>query len=208
MPTSRTVIDLSHHNSVSSWQTVKAAGIIAVVHKATEGVTFQDQQYHVRREAAKAQNLLWGSYHFSSGDDPLQQVENYLTFAAPQADELMCIDFEPSSSGPNMSLDQLVEFVGLIHKEKGRSPVIYGGSMLRDATKGVTSSPISACPLWYARYAASPFGVPALWSTLTLWQYTDGNAGNPPHDVAGIGFCDRDIYFGSDDDLHKNWPLT
>ena len=36
------VIDLSHHNTVTSFQDAKAAGILGVIHKATEGTIFVD----------------------------------------------------------------------------------------------------------------------------------------------------------------------
>jgi len=107
--------------------------------------------------------------------------------AQPQPDELICLDYEPSSSGVNMSYDQMVEFVELIHQELGRYPVIYGGHLLRQALAHVSQSVLSKCPLWYARYATMPIGIPAIWSSYTLWQYTDGNVGQEPHLVGGVG---------------------
>jgi hypothetical protein len=38
-------------------------------------------------------------------------------------------------------------------------------------------------------------------------EYTDGNAGNQPHQVAGIGNVDRQIYFGSAEDLRQKMAL-
>ncbi|MDQ3746468.1 MAG: glycoside hydrolase family 25 protein, partial [Acidobacteriota bacterium] len=48
------VIDLSHHNTVTSFQQVKDAGILGVIHKATEGTSFVDPRYTERRTAALA----------------------------------------------------------------------------------------------------------------------------------------------------------
>ena len=201
------IIDLSHHNNVTNWASIRNAGIAAVVHKATEGRSYRDNQYHSRRQRALDQGLLWGSYHFSSSANPLLQVENYLEHAQPQADELICLDYEPSSSGVNMSYGQMVEFVELVHATIGRYPAIYGGHLLREATKDITDSVLGRCTLWYARYANSPIGVPGLWPGWTLWQYTDGNIGMEPHSVPGVGHCDRDTFNGTEAELRQAWPL-
>lgn len=203
------VVDISHHNTITNWKSVKNAGIVAVIHKATEGRNYRDKEYHRRKEKAVDSGFLWGSYHFSSGASPLIQVENYLEYARPSGNELICLDYEPSSSGQNMTYGQAVSFVELIFQELGRYPVIYGGHLLRDVTSGVENSVLSKCPLWYARYADRPYGIPKLWPTWTLWQYTDGNVGNAgPQTVAGIGNCDRDFYNGDEAGLVAAWPFT
>src|SRR5262245_34266897 len=107
-----------------------------------------------------------------------------------------------------MSYDQMVEFVELIHKEVGRYPVVYGGHLLREALGDVTESVLSNCPLWYARYANAPYGIPRIWRTWALWQYTDGNIGPQPQKVRGIGNCDRDTFNGTRQELLQQWPLT
>lgn len=201
------VIDISHHNNVTNWSSIKNAGIAAVIHKATEGRSYRDKQYPTRKNRALDQGLLWGSYHFSSGANPLLQVENYLEYTDPDPTELICLDYEPSSSGSNMTYEQMVAFAELVHSALGRYPVIYGGHLLREATEKVSGpSVLSKCSLWYARYAAKPIGVPHLWPTWTLWQYTDGNIGQEPHTVPGVGHCDRDTFNGSEAELRAKWP--
>lgn len=37
MPIINVVVDLSHHNRVSDFNTVRADGIVSVIHKATQG---------------------------------------------------------------------------------------------------------------------------------------------------------------------------
>jgi len=206
------VIDISHHNTVSSIARIKGAGIVAVIHKATEGVRldWRDKEYPGRRKKFKDAGFLWGSYHFSSGDDPMVQFQNYVSYAEPTEDEVICLDFEPSSRGRNMTYEQMLEFVELAQEHFGRYPMIYGGSMLREVLRGITQSPLSQCPLWYARYFSAPVGVPPIWGakTWTLWQYTDGNAGPQPQTVSGIGNCDRDTFNGTQAQLQQNWPFA
>lgn len=201
------VIDLSHWNHVEDWRLVRRAGVAAVIHKATEGATYRDPTFARRREAARAAGLLWGSYHFSSGVEVGSQVENYLAYADPRDDELVCLDWEESTAGADMSLAQAEEFVALVERRLGRTPALYGGRMLRETLGGVARSPLSRCPLWYARFAEAPVGVPALWERWTLWQHTDGSVGAGPREVDGIGPCDRDRFDGTEAELRARWPF-
>lgn len=201
------VIDLSHHNHVADWTRVRRAGIVAVIHKATEGATFRDPTFRERREAALAAGLLWGSYHFSSGVEVERQVENYLDYADPRADELVCLDWEESAAGADMSRAQAEDFVAQVEARVGRPPVVYGGRHLRETLAGVTASPLACCPLWYARFADEPQGVPLLWECWTLWQHTDGASGREPREVDGIGPCDRDAFEGTADEFSARWPF-
>jgi lysozyme len=202
-----TIIDIYHQNSIDFGQ-VKDDEIVAIIHKATEGSSFRDPEYRNRRAAAKGLGFLWGAYHFASGEDVTDQVENFLTYADPTADELIALDFEPSSSGPNMTLDQAHQFVLQVQNELGRLPVIYGSRMLREAVGSQNDAILATCPLWYARYRDTPMGIPLqVWPTFTLWQYTDGANGPPPHTVNGIGRCDRNRFVGTAADLLRDWPL-
>ncbi|RXF67543.1 glycoside hydrolase family 25 protein [Hansschlegelia zhihuaiae] len=201
------MIDLSHHNIVHDWASVRRAGIVAVVHKATEGATFRDPAYATRRIEAKAAGLLWGSYHFSSGVDVEAQVANYLAYADPGADDLVCLDWEESTAGADLSLAQAEAFVALVEARLGRLPVIYGGRLLRERMADVAQSPLAKCALWYARFADEPRGVPALWRRWTFWQYTDGRSGPEPREVEGLGPVDRDLFNGDEAQFRARWPF-
>lgn len=201
------IIDIFHGNEID-FQKVSDAGIIAIIHKATQGTGIKDKKYHARKEKAKAMGFLWGAYHFSTGESVTDQVENFLSFAVPGDDELISLDWEPSD-GPDMTIDQARDFVQLIKKETGRFPVIYGGSLLREQVGHMEDEILKQCPLWYARYRSSPVGIPAqIWPTFTLWQYTDGNDGPEPQDTPGVGGADRNIFDGTADNLREEWPLT
>ncbi len=57
---------------------------------------------------------------------------------------------------------------------------------------------------WLARYGPEPKPPPA-WKRWELWQYSDGNLGPEPHEVAGISPCDRDRFNGSAAELRALW---
>ncbi len=202
-----TIIDIYHGNNVDL-QKAWNGGIVAIIHKATQGTGIRDSTYHDRREQAKKLGFLWGAYHFSTGGSVSDQVANFLTYAKPGDDELISLDWEPSD-GPDMTLEQAQHFVQMIRDEAGRWPVVYGGHLLREEIGHNPDPILRKCPLWYVRYADSPIGIPTqVWATYTLWQYTDGDVGPEPHGTPGATGADRNIFQGNTAKLKAAWPFT
>jgi lysozyme len=202
------IIDISHHQTVDLAK-VKAGGIIAVIHKATEGASVRDAEYPARRDAARALGLLWGAYHYASGASVSAQVENFLEYALLGDDDVMALDWEASTEGPDMTLEQARRFAQMIRGETGRWPMIYGGRMLREAVGAQRDDVLAQCPLWYSRYRTAPIGIPTgTWPAYTLWQCTDGNTGPEPHFVNGVGRCDRERFAGTAAQLREQWPFS
>lgn len=205
MATTNVVIDLSHHNGKVDLQRAAADGIVGVIHKASQGSSFADPMYAKNRKAAAAAGLLWGAYHFGTGADPVGQARQFLRVADPGSQDLLVLDFEENlPNGPNMSLVQARAFITSVRDATGRMPGLYGGSLLKQSLGGKTDPLLASCWLWWAQYGPAPL-IPPNWQTFTLWQYTDGHSGNPPHEVDGVGACDRDQYQGSVDDLKAKW---
>jgi lysozyme len=65
---------------------------------------------------------------------------------------------------------------------------------------------LANCWFWLAQYGPVAV-VPPNWPTWTMWQYTDGAAGPGPHEVDGIGHCDRNRFQGDEEHLHKLWGV-
>lgn len=76
MPTTN-VIDVYHGDSINL-EKLKGEGIIAIIHKATEGINFRDPMYAERKRAAKEAGFLWGAYHFATAADREDQVNYFL----------------------------------------------------------------------------------------------------------------------------------
>lgn len=205
-PLINSIIDLSNHRIISP-KAAKESGVIAIIHKATEGGDFRDKTYPKAKIEAKQLGLLWGSYHFSNNTTVSKQVNNYLSYAKPEDDEVMCLDFE-HNGGKEMSLKQAEEFVTLIKQECGRYPLLYGGAWMREQVGKNENEILAKCPLWYRRYASIPKELPEqIWPTFTLWQYTDGTQGGYPRTVNGIT-CDRNFFQGTESELKAKWPFT
>jgi lysozyme len=202
------VIDLSHHNTVSSFQDVKDNGVVGVIHKATEGHSVVDAKYHARRQRALDAGLLWGAYHFGTKGGVQQQVDHFLEIVNPESTDLLVLDFEPNGVLGTMTLAEAEEFVDLINQRTQRFPGLYSGqAFINSRLGGNTTTVLKTCFLWIARYSSQKPSAPPAWNTFTLWQYTDGNTGDQPHQVPGIGRCDRDKFNGDLAGLQRLWGV-
>lgn len=199
------VVDISHHNGRAlDFAKAKASGIVGIIQKATQGQSGFDKTYNSNREAALKEGLLWGAYHFATGSDGIKQAENFLKVAEPDKDTLLVLDFEPNPTGPSMDLIEAHAFVSHVQQETGRFPGFYSGHYIKQLLGSKKDEVLANCWLWLAQYGNTPV-VPSTWKTWTMWQYTDGNLGPLPHEVPGIGHCDRDKFNGELAQLEKLW---
>jgi lysozyme len=199
------VVDLSHQNGdVDLAAAATAGGIVGVIHKATQGLTYVDPMYGTNRQQALAAGLLWGAYHFGTGSDDVQQAEFFLDEVAPGADTLLVLDFEANPQGPSMTLEEARAFVTHVQQSTGRWPGLYSGHYLKDLLGTAEDEVLANCWLWLSQYGPTAV-VPPNWKTWTMWQYTDGGMGPQPHEVPGIGRCDRDRFQGSVTKLQRLW---
>lgn len=198
------VVDISHHNANVDFTKLKAAGILGVIHKATQGLGGADPTYVAHRAGALGAGLLWGAYHFGTDSEGVQQAIAFLDVVGDPSNAVLVLDFEPNPTGPSMSLEEARAFVTHIKEATGRYPGFYSGHYIKDLL-GTAADPVLAnCWFWLAQYGPTAV-VPPNWNTWTLWQYTDGALGPPPTEVPGVGRFDRDLYNGTPDELKSFW---
>jgi lysozyme len=192
------VLDLSHHNTVTDWHAIKDAGIVGVIHKATEGSSYVDDQYASRREAARKAGLLWGAYHFLRPGDMDAQAEHFVVQAVDDEDVLLAADHEDAG----VSLDDLMVFLDEVLRLTGQRAAIYSGHVLKEQYDGATDAQVNELAkhrLWLAQYSSSPTWPPA-WDAPWLWQYTDSES------CPGVsGNVDGDSFDGDVIELHASW---
>lgn len=201
------VIDISHHNTIGSFTSIREAGVLGLFHKATQGASYTDPEFAANRTRATAAGLLFGAYHFGTAGDAAAQAEHLLAVAGKDA--LLVLDFEPNPQGHDMSLLEAEQFVHHIFSVTGRYPGLYSGHTVKEAFAAahITApgqTELSKCWLWTAQYAPAPLISP-VWDKWTLWQYTDGGAGPEPHSVDGVGRCDREQFNGTAAELRAFW---
>lgn len=202
------VVDISHHNGNIDLTKAQAAGLVGVIHKATQSTSMLDNMYGTNRQKAEAAGLLWGAYHFGTKGDGAAQADFFLSKANAGPQTLLVLDYEPNGNS-TMTLDQARAFVSRIKEVTGRFPGFYSGSLIKEQLGGKPPDPVlSQCFLWIAQYGPAPKNIPATWPTWTFWQYTDGSVGPEPHSVDGIGNCDRDQFNGTTEALQKLWGVA
>jgi len=204
MARTNVVIDISHNNGNVNLQNAKSAGILGIIHKATQGSAFADPKYQSNLQQAQSLGLLWGAYHFGNGDDGVSQAEFFLNTVQPTAQTILILDFESNNAGSTMSLQEARDFVSHVQSVTGIWPGLYGGSYLKEQLGTHGDSILQNCWLWLAQYGPTPV-LPPGWSNWTLWQYTDGHLVHDPNPIPGISPCDRDYFSDSSDVMQTKW---
>ena len=199
------VLDLSHHNTIQSFADMKAAGIVGIIHKCTEGTSYVDAKYASRKAMALKAGFLWGAYHFATNADVNDQVEHFLDTADADENTLLALDFEPNPSGGTMDLDQAREWLKLVASKTGQRPILYSGNLIKETLGNDDDEFFGSHRLWLAQYGKIA-RVPSAWNNWWLWQYAADGVGPEPHEVDGIdGTPDVNIYNGKVSDLIANW---
>jgi lysozyme len=198
------VVDISHHNGDVNLAKARDDGILGVFQKATQGQAGSDPTYKANRKKAKDAGLLWGAYHFATGSDGLKQAQNFLSVVGDDPGTLLVLDFEPNPTGPSMTLEEARSFVTHVREQTGQWPGFYSGHFIKQLLGTSVDPVLSNCWFWLAQYGPTAV-VPKNWAKWTFWQYTDGAAGPEPHQVKGIGRCDRDRFNGSAAELQAFW---
>ncbi|BET29041.1 hypothetical protein wCauATS_12430 [Wolbachia pipientis] len=195
------IIDLSHWQENVDFELAKESGIIGVIHKATQGLKYVDSKYAKRRKKAEEEGLLWGAYHFGTEGNGKNQADHFLKTVGESKNTILALDIEENKSGKNITVKQAEEFVKRVEEVTGRLPLIYGSSYF---LKDFATPTLTKCPLWIASWRKE-LTLPKGWNDWILWQYTDGKTSPEPHEVEGIGKCDRNKFNGTLKELREFW---
>ena len=211
------IVDISHHQGHAiDFARLKDAGIIAVIHKATQGHHFEDEMYPTRRRDAERAGLLWGAYHFAENRDDsgdgASQAKYFLDYVGNTDNVFVSLDYESyhHTNSPEVSLSMSIAdaetFIDAVSQRIGRLPFFYSGSTIRDALGARKNSKLGACKLWAAGYVAeSRLKIQKSWNSWTFWQYTDGKPNHHPKPIPGFGSWDRSFFNGAEADLREVW---
>jgi lysozyme len=198
------VVDLSHHNGAVDLGAAKQAGLLGIIHKATQGLGYVDPMFHVNAAKACELGLLLGAYHFGVAAEGAAQADHFLKTTARHPQVLLVLDLETNPAGPSMTLDQARAFVTYVERKTGRWPGLYSGDYIKALLRTEHDPVLANCWFWLAQYDKSPV-IPANWSKWTMWQYTNGKDGDAPCEMLGIGLCDRNLFAGDEAALRAFW---
>lgn len=221
------VVDLFHGDNqerVPDFAAIKAAGVLAVIHKASQGRGYVDPRYTDRKKAALDAGLLWGAYHFLDASPPQDQADHFLNAVHGGDFEpgsvLLACDFErwPTSQP---TLNHAYQFMRACDMDQGASTscVLYSGDVIRETCRphvgGHQNSAMIGVDefmrkhrLWLAQYGPTA-KVPWPWNEaredspapgVWLWQWTE--TGNVP---GCKGHVDGNYFAGTPTDLATHW---
>lgn len=209
------IIDISHHQDDEYvWSELRHKGLVAVIHKATQGGRFVDPEYAHRRRAIEGSGLLWGAYHFGvAGVDGAVQADHFLETVGDTRDTFLCLDFEHykvrlddgTRAERIMSVEDAERFIYRVLERTDRLPFFYSGHSIRSVLKKRRHELLAQCPLWAAGYVREEaLQIQGSWERWTLWQYTDGtHPAGLPNKLGHV--TDRSYFDGDSDMLRAAW---
>ena len=189
MSTLKRLIDVSHYQQISSWDSVAAAGVDGVYIKCTQGSGFVDPMCATHYKNAKAVNINAGFYHFAASEADAAQEANFFKAQIAKLGDyqlLPVLDIETNKS--DLTPAQMETWIRTFIDTFGDPIMLYSYQSFLDQWLP-HGHQFGQIPLWVAQYrqVASPM-LPLGWTKAALWQNT--NAGT----VDGIvGLVDMDI---------------
>lgn len=181
-------LDISHWQpDPIDWTKVKAAGVVGVIHKATEGTRITDKKLFSRAKAAMDAGLKWSTYHFLRQGSMSEQMDYYIGTINPVEGERVCLDHEDA----RVSLDDLIACVKAVRTNRPDLQIaIYSGHLIKDQLAGNYNKVLAEnTSLWLAQYTTVPTWPMKTWPQWSLWQYTDkANVAGISGDVDGNRF--------------------
>ena len=183
-------IDVSHHQSKISWDSLYKKDLNFVFIKATEGKTHTDNEFDFNWDEAKRIGLRRGAYHyFSIYSSPLDQAAHFInTVSLEDGDMPPVLDFEDfEGEEDSVITNRLQIWLEVIEKHYNIKPIIYTNFKLYNK---FVKGRFNDYPLWIARYENEE--KPSVdENEMCIWQY--GNRGK----ISGIdGHVDFNVFLG------------
>lgn len=204
------VVDLSHWDDVQDkFAGAVKFGIWGVINKVTESVGNHDKSFDWRRQPAADAGLKYGAYHFLHTGRIRDQAHWFLENIGDPTGLLLALDHEQDEvRHTHARVDEVKEWLQIVHDETGRWPWLYSGSVIKEQL-GVSTDPFwKPIKLWLSQYGPAPKW-PRAFAPPPLWQYTGDGIGPGPHNVPGIVINGKGIdinhFAGTREELAAIW---
>lgn len=169
-------IDVSHHQSIISWEDVSKMKVKDVklhfsVIKATEGISRVDWQFRRNWKKAREAGMARGAYHFFiASRDGVQQAENFIaTVKLEKGDLPPVLDVEQTNRQPAAVIRKRVkDFLDRVERHYGVRPIIYTNV---DFYEQYLGSDFDDYPLWVAHYIER--NRPRISRNWVMWQHSE-----------------------------------
>ena len=188
-------IDTSVHTGLFDYAKAKAKGVKWVVAKGTDvgsatNAGFVDAQFVNSYHNAKAQDLIFGAFHWMDARrDGAYQANYYLDniYKKYNIDLPPILDFEEHEgiSQGKAYIEQTRIWLNIAEQATGRIPIIYTARWFTNNFYSADMAWMYRYPLWVAYYANVDIPLlPRAWSDYLIWQYAS-NASYPYYTTSG-----------------------
>jgi GH25 family lysozyme M1 (1,4-beta-N-acetylmuramidase) len=181
-------IDISHHQGYPDFDEVRRAGVLGMIHKATEGSSFIDDARAENCYNALQAGLAISTYFWLKPGDGRAQAEFYLSVVDPQPGERCVIDYEEAGCTLTTLRDSVQ---ALLDYKRDLQITVYSGHLLKEQLGDDHDNFLAKhTDLWLAQYTSDeaniswPSGTYPQWS---LWQYSESGT------IPGIDGCYVDL---------------
>jgi len=189
-------IDVSHYQGDINWQEVRQDGIQFAFIKATEGVSLVDSQFTTNWEAARANGIRCGAYHFYRPSVlSTDQARHFLSHADLQPGDLPpVLDLEVTDNRNSRIIREGVKnWMEIVENAVGAKPILYTTPKFADAH---LRGSLKDYPIWLAHLGRGEPPLPKGHSQWDFWQYSFTGT------IRGIeGDVDLDCFRGSPEEL-------
>jgi lysozyme len=171
-------IDISHWQGFPDFKQVAGAGVVAMIHKATEGTSYVDPNRSTNIRNAMAGGIACATYHWLKPGNAKEQMAFYLKTVNPVPGERMIIDYEE----PGCTILDLHDAVqALLDDPRKLQITVYSGQLLKSQLTVKDEFLATNTDLWLAQYTTGQTSWPTeTYPSWTLWQYSETGA------IAGI----------------------
>jgi len=196
-------LDISHNQDKEiDWLKTKSGQFQFVICKATEGLTYKDDEFENYWPLLKQQGIIRGAYHFyRCGDEPAAQADSFVkrVGAFLKTDLPPILDFETENvwlkngthitncigADTRVTSQDLLTFLKRVQQLTDRRPMIYVNTS--NGESFLTDTAFAAYPLWIATSNVNQLTarhIPPAWKgKWTFWQKShnydfDNNPGN------------------------------
>lgn len=180
VPSGPDISSWQHPNGKAiNWPAVSAAGATFTVIKATEGPTYTNSYFASDRDAATANGIVTGGYHYARPALPVSTAADQARRFAATLGPLTSpgtlppvLDLETSGGlTPGQLVTWAQVFLETVQRSTGRVPVVYTYPSFWNVQMA-NSGAFTRYPLWLAAYRSTPPAPVGAWGAWTMWQYT------------------------------------
>lgn len=169
-------IDVSHHQDVIKWESVrdmeeKSVKLGFTFIKATEGYARKDRLFRRNWKKAKEVGLVRGAYHFFlPNKNGMIQAENFISSVKLESGDLPpVVDIEETYGvGTSNLRKRLREWLNKVERHYGVKPIIYTSA---DFYTSYLGKEFDDYPLWVAHYIQR--NKPRINRPWIFWQYAE-----------------------------------